>query len=180
MNDNITTINIDSNIILNEGSEKLLGVTIDNKLTIKDHVSNLCKKASQKLHALARVSQYMDLLQRKSIIDSFIVSQFGYCPLVWIFHSRKLNNRINNIQERSLRIIYEDYTSTFEELLEKDKSVTIHIRNVQILAIELYKVVNNIAPEILKGVFPLKENNVYEFENPFKTRNVIKCMVFKA
>ena len=91
---------------------------------------------------------------------------------MWIFHSRKLNNRINNIQERSLRIIYEDYTSTFEELLEKDKSVTIHIRNVQILAIEHYKVVNNIAPEILKGVFPLKENNVYELDNPFKTRNV--------
>ena len=114
----------------------------------------------------------MDLLQRKLIINSFIVSQFGYCPLVWIFHSRKLNKRINNIQGRSLRIIYEDYTSTFEELLEKDKSVTIHIRNLQILAIELYKVVNNIVPEIIKGVFPLRENNVYELENPFKTRNV--------
>ena len=62
LNDNITTINND-NIILNEGSEKLLGITIDNKLTFKDHVSNICKKASQKLHALARVSQYMDLLK---------------------------------------------------------------------------------------------------------------------
>ena len=97
LNDNIMAINIDNNISLNEGSEKLLGLTIDNKLKFKDHVSNLCKKTSQKLHALARVSQYMDLLQRKLIINSFIASQFGYCPLVWIFHNRKLNNRINNI-----------------------------------------------------------------------------------
>ena len=117
LNDNITTINIDNNISLNEGSEKLLGITIDNKLTFKIHVSNLCKKASQKLHALARVSQYMDLLQRIVIINSFVVSQFGYCPL------------------------------------EKDKSVTIHKRNVQILATGLYVVVNTIALEILKGVF---------------------------
>ena len=177
LNDNITTINIDNNIILNEGSENLLGLTIDNKLTFKDHVSNLCKTASQTLHALARVSQYMDLLQRKLIINSFIVSQFGYFPLVWIFHSRKLNNRINNIQERSLRIIYEDYTSTFEELLEKDKFVTIHIRNVQILAIELYKVVNNIVPEILKGLFPLIMSRKTHLKQEMSR---LKRMVFKA
>ena len=107
LNDNIATINIDNNIILNGGSENLLGITIDNKLTFKDDVSNLCKKASQKLHALATVSQ--------KINHKFVHS----IPLVWIFHSRKSNNRIHNIQERSLRIIYKDYTSTFDELLEK-------------------------------------------------------------
>ena len=63
-------------------------------------------------------------------MKSFIESQFGYCPLVWMFHSRSLNNRINHIHERALRIVYKDYYSSFEELLEKDKSFTIHERNI--------------------------------------------------
>ena len=68
--------------IENSLNEKLLGVTIDNKMTFNPHVTKLCCKASQKLHALSRIGKYMDLRQRKIIMGSFISSQFGYCPLV--------------------------------------------------------------------------------------------------
>ena len=105
-------------------------------------------------------------------MKSFINSQFGYCPLVWMFHSRKLNNRINNNHERAIRIVFNDYISTFQELLIKDKSVTIHIRNIQALAIELYKVANGFSPEIMSRVFPLKESLKYPTNNIFKSRNV--------
>ena len=64
-------------------------------------------------------------------MNSFITSQFGYCPLVWMFHSRELNNRINRIHERSLRIVYNDKQSTFHELLMRDNSVTIHQNNIR-------------------------------------------------
>ena len=80
--------------IENSVNEKLLGVTIDNKLTFNPHVTKLCCKASQKLHALSRVGRYMDFKQRRIIMKSFISCQFGYSPLVWMFHSRALNNRI--------------------------------------------------------------------------------------
>ena len=63
-------------------------------------------------------------------MKSFITSQFGYCPLIWMFHSRTLNKRINSIHERSLRITYSDKVSTFQELLEKDNSVSMHQRNL--------------------------------------------------
>ena len=63
------------------------------------------QEASKKLNALARVAHYMNLAQRWLIVNAFIFSQFGYCPLVWMFHSRKINNRINNTHERALRII---------------------------------------------------------------------------
>ena len=119
--------------------EKLLGVLIDNKLSFDQHVSRLCDKASQKMHALSRLSSFMNFEKRKMIMNAFISSQFGYCPLVWMFHSRQLNNRINRIHERSLRIIYNDKSSTFEELLIRDKSVTIHQRNIRILATEVFK-----------------------------------------
>ena len=158
--------------IENSQNEKLLGVTVDNKLTFNPHVTKLCCKASQKLHALSRIGKYMDFNQRKMIMNSFITSQFGYCPLVWMFHSRALNNRINRIHERSLRTVYQDYKSSFEDLLEKDESFTVHERNIQTLCLELYKVAWGVAPEIMRLVFPTKPNIDYPWENIFQTFNI--------
>ena len=158
--------------IFNSRCEKLLGIKIDNSLSFTEHVTDLCSKASQKLHALSRLAGFMNTKQRRIIMKAFINSQFGYCPLVWMFHSRKLNNRINKIHDRSLRLIYEDRVSSFEELLIKDNCFTIHERNIQTLAIELYKVVNRISPELMSKVFPLKETVKYCSKNIFATRNV--------
>ena len=170
-NPNIS-VNVDGYEITNSSQEKLLGITIDNKLRFDEHVSKLCKKASQKLHALARVSRYMNTEKRRIIMNAFINSQFGYCPLVWMFHSRSLNNRINRIQERALRIVYNDNLSTFNELLLRDGSVTIHERNIQILAVELYKVINDLAPDIMMEVFAKKQSSKYCTRFPFQSRNV--------
>ena len=84
----------------------------------------------------------MNINPRKRIMRAFISSQFGYCPLVWFFCSWKINNHMNRMQERAVRIVYKDYVSTFPQLLEKDSSVTIHIRNLQVLATELFKARN--------------------------------------
>ena len=125
--------------LTNSSNEKLLGILFNNKFDFDEHVISLCREASQKLNAFARVAQYMNLTQRRLIMNAFIFSQFGYCPLVWMFHSRKLNNRINNIHERALRIVYRDYKSTFKQLLKQNKSVSKHQRNLQILATEIFK-----------------------------------------
>ena len=80
-------------------------------------------------------------------------SQFGYCPLTWMFYSRKVNSKINHIHERSLRIVYEDKISSIEELLKKDQSFCIHHRNIQSLATELLKVKNNLSNRIMCDIF---------------------------
>ena len=105
-------LNLDDLIIKNSKSEKLLGVNIDNFLTFNEHVSELCKKASQKLHAIARISSYLNKNKLRLIMNSFFSSQFGYCPLVWMFHNTRYNNKINCLHERMLRIIYKDYKSS--------------------------------------------------------------------
>ena len=171
-NDEEHYVKVDNYSIQNSKSEKMLGNILDNGLTFNTHVSKICDKASQKLHALSRVSSFMNFTKRKVLMLAFINSQFGYCPLVWMFHSRKLNNRINNIHERALRIVYKDFASTFTELLGKDNSFTVHERNIQTLGIELYKVVNGLSPVIMKQVFPVKDNTRYPSENKFQTRNV--------
>ena len=89
-----------------------------------------------------------------------------------MFHSRSANNRINTIQERALRISYDDFISSFAQLLEKGNSATIHERNIQTLTVELYKVVNDSATEIMKEVFPVKLNTRYPFKFPFQSKNV--------
>ena len=73
-----------------------------------------------------------------------------------MFHSRCLNNKMNHLHERTLRIPYSDKSSSFQDLLKKDNSVPIHYRNIQALEAELFKVKNNIALEIMKELFALK------------------------
>ena len=80
---------------------KPLGVKIDTKFSFENHISLLCKKASQKLHALSRVLDLMDLVRRKSLIKAFITSEFNYCTLIWTFHSRQLNNQINKTHKKA-------------------------------------------------------------------------------
>ena len=108
---------------------------------INNHINNICKRASQKLNALAKVAPYMSMQKRRIIMKSFVTSQFGYCALIWMFHSRRLlKNKINSIHERALRITYQDHISTFQQLLNKDNSVLIQHRNLQALATEMFKI----------------------------------------
>ena len=94
-------------------------------------------------------------------MNAFFTSQFSYCPLTWMFHSRKLNNKIDRLHERCLRVVCNDRLSSFEELLNKDNSVSIHHRNLQCLVIEMFKVHLGEAPQILHEVFPLTEPSTY-------------------
>ena len=91
-------------------------------------------------------------------MNAFIEAQFAYCPLLWMFCSRSLHNKINSIHKRALQNVYLDYTSTFEELLKKDNSVTIHHRCIQLLAIEMFKVVNKCGPELIRDLFKLVDD----------------------
>ena len=147
---------------------------IGTKLSFENHVSYLCKKASQKLHALARIANYMDVSKRKCLMKVFVTSQLNYCPLIWIFHSRELNNRINRIHEQALKLVYQDNSLSFAEVLEKDNSVTVHQRNLQVLATEIFKLKNGLSPEIMKEVFEI-QNPAYNFRpeaTHFKRENV--------
>ena len=90
-----------------------------------------------------------------------------------MFHSRSLHNKINSLLERALRITYRDRSSSFEDLLKKGNSVSIHHRNIQALATEMFKVKNNIAPEIMREFFaPNVRLDDLRNNNSFKRRRV--------
>ena len=102
-----------------------------------------------------------------------------------MFHNKTLNNRINRIHEQALRIVYRDKTPNFTELLHEDNTVTVHQRNLQIIATEVYKVKMGLAPQLVKGLFPLSTHaynlrSTYEFklENIKKVCNDIESLSF--
>ena len=116
----------------------LVLLSILNFLNLNNiYVTGICDKASQKIHILARIKSYMSLNKRRLLMKTFVESPFNYCPSIWMLHSRRLNNNINNVYKRSLRIVYTYYKSTFHELLNKDASFSVHHRYTQTLAIEI-------------------------------------------
>ena len=102
----------------------------------------------------------MDHEKLRLTMKTFIESQFNYCSLTWMFHSRTLNNKINKLHERALRIVYKYPNLNFRELLDLDKSFSIHHRNLQKLATEMFTIKNGLAPILTQELFP-----VYEFIN---------------
>ena len=133
------SINIDKTIIENGRKEKLLGIILDGELSFKEHIATLCKEANQKLHPLSRISIFMDTEKLRKIVRAFIISQFWHYPLNWINHGRNVNKNIYRIQEKALQIIYQNPASDLDALLHKDNSAPIHVQNLQVLMIEVFK-----------------------------------------
>ena len=100
--------------------------------------------------------------QRRLILDSFIISHFSYCPIVWMFHSRMLRGRINDIHEWDPRIVYKDFNSSFQELLIEDNSLKIHHRNYQKRVTEIFEVTNGLSPELMMFLSLSKNHASYE------------------
>ena len=93
-------IMLNNNKITSSNEEKLLGIFLDSKLNFESHIGSLCRKADQKISALARLKNYLTSDQRNLLLNSVIKSQFTYCPLIWMFTSCHLNNALNNVHER--------------------------------------------------------------------------------
>ena len=92
------------------------------------------------------------------------MTQFNYCPLIWMCH-RTYNNKINRLHEKCLPLIYNDKRSSFESLLEKDNSVSIHHKNLEALAMEMLKLYTKTSPEIMQETFLVKEQGNYNLRN---------------
>ena len=141
--------------------ETLLVILVDSELRFDQHVSSICSKASKKLHALEHITNFMSFKKRRTLLKAFIEFQFNYCPLIWMLHPRLMNNKINRIHKRVLRLVYSNKVSAFDQLLKKDRLFSIHHRNIQSLAIALYKFFRGFSPSIMKNVFQCNANIPY-------------------
>ena len=115
----------------------------------------------------------MSTNQAQLLMRSFIMSQFSYCRLTWMCHSRNINNQINKLYECALRLVYNDKSSSFRELLERDKSVTIHERIIQVLLTVIFKVKSEFGSKIMTESFKFKDHS-YDLRKNNCIENQIK------
>ena len=151
---NVTVENIS---LPSSDTMKVLGIDIDDKLTFDGHISNMCIKAGRQLNVLQRLRGSLDQDSRMAIYKSFIMSNFNYCPLIWMFTSKTSLSKLENIQKRALRFVLDDYQSGYNDLLQNANVPGIKIMLLRYLAIEVFKCINEINPAYLNAMFTRKE-----------------------
>ena len=154
-------------IIKSETHVKLLGVLIDQQLNFTAHVSGLCKKAAKQLNALSRISGYIDTNSRHIIYKSFIASNFNYCPIVWHFCGKRNTDKLEKMQERALRIILKDYSSTYEELLDTACTSPLVVNRLRNILCEVFRSVKHMNPKYVCDMFSINRTK-YSTRNPLK------------
>ena len=103
--------------------------------------------------------QIHELRKKRLIFKAFIVSQFNYFPLLWMIHTKQLNNRINSLHEKALRVTFQNRNSSFSKLLKLEKLASIHYRYIKYLLTEIYKVKMGLSPPVVSDVFSLNQNS---------------------
>ena len=173
--------------ITSQNEVQLLGITIDNKLSFSNHIKRICKSANNKVCAILRLRNYMSVDQTKLLINAHVLSQFYYCPLIWMFCLKKDMKLIINVHKRALRTTYNNFYLSYEELLDLDKSVTIHQKHLQYLMIEIFKSTRQENPLIVRELFQTKElpynirnNNLLKLPPTSSTRFGTNSLVFKG
>ena len=146
---------IDNKKITSEHSIKLLGIEIENQLKFDNHVSTLCRKAGSQLNAIGRLRKYIGFPEKKALIEAFVFSNFNYCPLVWHFTSMTSTNKIESIQKIALRLLYNNYTSTYDSLLAKANKPSMELKRYRTLALEIFKRLNVLNPTHKQDFFCL-------------------------
>ena len=126
-------LNINDLTINYENSVKLLGIEIDNRLSFEKHVSTLCNKVSNQLNAIERIQKFMGFKEKENLLDSFVYSNFNYCPLVWHFCSSKSLYKIEKKEERALRLLHNDFNSDYAELLKKSGKASVKSKRKRIM-----------------------------------------------
>ena len=148
-------------------SVNLLGVEIDEKLSFAKHISNICSKAGKQLSALARLSKILDTNTKLLILNSFILSNFNYCPLVWHHCSIASTRKIEKLQERGLRFAFNDSESSYSELLLKAGKSMLYIGRIKKIALFVFKCINNIGPPSVHDLYKTKSLS-YSLRDPHR------------
>lgn len=169
------TLSIGNHSIKNMTEMKILGITFDSKLNFNAHISEMCKRAARQINALRRLSKYLNQKRRISIYHSFIASNFNFSPVVWFFCGKSNSDKLEKLQERALKFVYNDYDSTYDDLLRKGNFLSVTMYRLKQMAIEVFKCRHGINPKYLNELFnekltthQLRDTNLLQ-QNRFRT-----------
>lgn len=151
--------NLNGHLLKSSNIVKLLGISIDDKLMFLPHIKDLTRRANNKIKALLRLSHNISESRRNILFQTFIISFFNYCPLIWIFGSKQANTLLEKCHFRALRARFLDFSSSYENLLKKGETTSLHVRNLRLMLEEVFKSFHGLSPPILHGIFKAKNLN---------------------
>ena len=158
------TFNIGNIDIKCDDTVTLLGVDIDFLLSFDQHLACLCKKSSRQLNVLARIGKFLTLEGRRSIYHAFIMSNFNYCPLVWHFCKKSASDKLEKLNFRALKFVYQTFDTPYESLLKREGTPSLHLSRLRKLAVETFKIIHGNSPIYLKDLIEPKTSD-YSFRN---------------
>ena len=140
------TISINDEDINPNNSVKLLGITLENKLNFEKHIIPICKSTSCQFNPLFGLKKFLGFKERKTLIENFIYTNFNYCPLVWHFCNQKSSQKVENLQKRAFQFLQNDYTSSYNDLLENSSKSTMTVQRLRTLCLEIFKTLYQLNP----------------------------------
>ena len=155
-------------------SVKLLGITIDNRLNFNEHISSICKSAANQLNALVRLKTFLGGNERKVLVNSFVLSNFNYCPLVWFVSSSTSIRKIENLHKKALRFLLNNYFSSYEQLLQKSSKASTNFRNHRVFCTEVFKTMLDLNSSYMKEISERSVSNKRPVRKNYKI-NLVKA-----
>ena len=132
---------------------------MDNKLNFSEHISNITRSATRQLNCLKRLGHFLDQNTRLLLYKSFVLSNFNYCPAVWHFCGALNALKLEKIQLRALRFVYDEYNMDYESLLQKANLPSLELSRIRHIAIEVFKAIYKLNPAYICNMFQLKSHS---------------------
>jgi hypothetical protein len=142
----------------------ILGVEFDEKLNFNNHFDELCNQTSKQINALKRMKHYLDKPCKKIIYNSYISSNFNYCPTVWMFAGKTNMEKLEKTNKRALRFVVNDNEAEYDQICRDENELSIYKRCIKAAAIQMYKIKNQLAPAYIQNLFTRKES-VYDIRD---------------
>ena len=168
---NMLDFTVNGNVVRSEASVKLLGVVIDSKLSFKNHISVICKKAARQVNVLLRLSKYLSYSCKMQIYDSFILSNFQYCSVAYNNFNPACDRKMEKINERALRLVSNDYTQLYSQILAKTGKNMLFVTRKILIAEFVFKVLHGMAPPLNPSFFQY-QSNVYDMRDGLKLKKI--------
>ena len=158
-NCNTCSLKVGNEIIENSECEKLLGIKIDKSLNFNEHLDKICKSATNQLNALVRLRSYLGNEEKKILVNTFVISNFNYCPLIWFTSSIASLKKVENLHKRALRFLLDGCKRSYKNMLNKTEKQSINVKNHILMCVEIFKTINNQNPSFLREIFQLRNKS---------------------
>ena len=156
----VDTLSLNGKEIRTAEELQLLGVTIDSQMDFNNHISALCKRASQKIGVLMRLRNLIPTTAKLHLFKAAILPHLTYCHLAWHFCKASDTRKLERLQERGLRAVFKDNNLSYVNLLKRAKLPTLLNRRLQDLCILMYKVKHELCPSYIRNIFS-RQSNTY-------------------